>query len=215
MGHSPAHAGSVALIFNPKTGLVSPQFHVVFDDDFSTVPSLRNWSMPNNWHQLVCNSREKSTDGFYNVTKTWLTAQHEISAGDTANVSNTAGEGTHAEAAPVPAAVEPTDTRLDHTVPSQAQTLMDDGGPPSIAATTSFDEPAGDSSDAMLDFESSMPPMLNLWAAGLRWSARTAAQEFKPNYKCSMISKCFCTLVAATEVLWDLLTAMCILVLKT
>ena len=34
LGHSPSHAGSVALVMNPKTGLVSPQFHLVFDDSF-------------------------------------------------------------------------------------------------------------------------------------------------------------------------------------
>jgi hypothetical protein len=36
--HSPFHAGSVALVFNPKTGRVLPQYHVVFDDTFLTVP---------------------------------------------------------------------------------------------------------------------------------------------------------------------------------
>ena len=41
LGRSPAHASNVALVLNPKTGLVSPQFHVVFDDDFTTVPHLR------------------------------------------------------------------------------------------------------------------------------------------------------------------------------
>ncbi len=40
LGRSPSHAANVALVLNPKTGLVSPQFHVVFDDDFSTVPHL-------------------------------------------------------------------------------------------------------------------------------------------------------------------------------
>ena len=34
-GHSPAHAGSLALVLNPKTCLVSPQFHVAFDDDLA------------------------------------------------------------------------------------------------------------------------------------------------------------------------------------
>ena len=48
LGHLPLHAGSVVLVLNPKTGLVSPQFHVVFDDDFSTVPNLRAGSMPIN-----------------------------------------------------------------------------------------------------------------------------------------------------------------------
>ena len=37
LGHSPFHAGSVALVLNPTTGHVSPQFYVVFDDNFSTV----------------------------------------------------------------------------------------------------------------------------------------------------------------------------------
>ena len=37
IGHLPAHAGSVALVLNLKTGLVPPQYHVVYDDQFSTV----------------------------------------------------------------------------------------------------------------------------------------------------------------------------------
>ena len=58
--------------------------------------------MPDNWPQLVRNSREKSMDGFYDVTKAWLTAEHDISAGNTAKVSDAIGDGTHAEAGPVP-----------------------------------------------------------------------------------------------------------------
>ena len=72
LGHLPLHAGSVALVLNPKTGLVSPQYHVVFDDDFSTVPNLRAGSMPENWKVLGQHSREKSADDFYDVTKTWF-----------------------------------------------------------------------------------------------------------------------------------------------
>ena len=59
VSHSPAHVGSVVLVLNPRTALVSPQFHVVFDDDFSTVLSLRNGSAPDNWHRLVRNSSKK------------------------------------------------------------------------------------------------------------------------------------------------------------
>ena len=40
LGRSPYHAGSVALVINPKTEHVSPQYHVVLDDDFTTVPYL-------------------------------------------------------------------------------------------------------------------------------------------------------------------------------
>ena len=125
VGHLPAHVGSVALVLNPRTRLLSPQFRVVFAEDFSTVPSLRNGPVPDNWHQLVRNSREKSTDGVYDVTKTWLIAEHDISAGKTTKVSDSTGDGIHAGTASVPAAMCPADTRVDHAVPSQAETPTD------------------------------------------------------------------------------------------
>ena len=37
LGPSPNHACSVALVLNPRTGHVSPHFHVKFDDFFETV----------------------------------------------------------------------------------------------------------------------------------------------------------------------------------
>ena len=40
LGHSPVHAGNVALVLNLQTGHVSPQYHIVFDDEFTTVPYL-------------------------------------------------------------------------------------------------------------------------------------------------------------------------------
>ena len=40
LGHYTSHAGSVELVMNPKSGLVSPQFHLVFDDIFETVPHI-------------------------------------------------------------------------------------------------------------------------------------------------------------------------------
>jgi hypothetical protein len=39
LGNSPLHAQSVALVLNVETGLMSPQFHVKFDDLFETVSS--------------------------------------------------------------------------------------------------------------------------------------------------------------------------------
>ena len=41
VGRSTIHAGNVSLILNISMGHVSPQFHVVFDEYFSTVPSLK------------------------------------------------------------------------------------------------------------------------------------------------------------------------------
>ena len=43
LGFSKQHASMIGLIQNIKTGSISPQFHVVFDDSFMTVPSC----MPN------------------------------------------------------------------------------------------------------------------------------------------------------------------------
>ena len=55
--HSPSHAGSVALFMNPKSGLESPQFHLVFDENFETVPHLRAGTVPENWEELVPSSK--------------------------------------------------------------------------------------------------------------------------------------------------------------
>ena len=64
-GRSPAHVmPKVALVFNPKTGLVSPQFHVMFDDDVTTVCHLRKGTVPPNWDELVQGSKEKTTSKF-------------------------------------------------------------------------------------------------------------------------------------------------------
>ena len=42
----PAHAGNVALVLNPNTGLVSPQYNVVFDDDFTMAPHWIRGAVP-------------------------------------------------------------------------------------------------------------------------------------------------------------------------
>ena len=55
VGRSPAHASNVALVLNPRTGHVSPQFHVVFDDEFTTVPYLRKGQVPPYWEKIVRN----------------------------------------------------------------------------------------------------------------------------------------------------------------
>ena len=53
---SPKHSGNVALVLNPKTLHVSPQYHVVMDDEFTTVEEMRNIEIPKNWLDLVQNS---------------------------------------------------------------------------------------------------------------------------------------------------------------
>ena len=51
--HSPFHAGNVAFVWNPTTRRVSPQYHVVFDDDYTIVPYMEAGTLPPNWEDLV------------------------------------------------------------------------------------------------------------------------------------------------------------------
>ena len=46
LGHLPFHAGSVALVWNPNTGRVSPHYHVVFENYFSTVTFMEASTTP-------------------------------------------------------------------------------------------------------------------------------------------------------------------------
>ena len=67
LGQSPSNAGGVALVVNPKYGLVSPQFNL-----FEIVPHLWAENVTENWAQLVASYKENSIEGFYDVTKTWF-----------------------------------------------------------------------------------------------------------------------------------------------
>jgi hypothetical protein len=40
VGRSPPHASKVSLVLNPRTGHALPQFHIVYDDDFTMVSYL-------------------------------------------------------------------------------------------------------------------------------------------------------------------------------
>jgi hypothetical protein len=51
---------------------VSPQFHVVFDDTFSTISYMEKCEVPPNWADLVDKSTEKVTDEDYDLARMWL-----------------------------------------------------------------------------------------------------------------------------------------------
>jgi hypothetical protein len=53
LGHSPFHTRSVALVYNPSTGQLSPQYHVVFDDDFTMVPYMEAGTIPPHWSDIL------------------------------------------------------------------------------------------------------------------------------------------------------------------
>ena len=72
LGRSPCHAGNVALVLNPRTLHVSPQFHVTFDDKFVTVPFLRSGDIPPSWSDLVHHNTESATDEAFDLSTTWM-----------------------------------------------------------------------------------------------------------------------------------------------
>ena len=72
LGHSPFHAGSIALVFNPTTGQVSPQYHVIFDDTFSTVPYMDVGTVSPHWEDLLKYSSEKASDEDFSLAKDWM-----------------------------------------------------------------------------------------------------------------------------------------------
>ena len=80
MEFSPTHRSEVPLVLNPATRHISPQFHVVFDDSFSTVSSLSNLNDPPSFwnefgldefiYQIPVNKDSGST-----LDDDWLTPQ--------------------------------------------------------------------------------------------------------------------------------------------
>lgn len=63
LGHSPRHAQTVPVVLNIKTGLCSPQYHVVFDDHFTTVSKTTTTSSQTQWEELFKHNRVNTFDG--------------------------------------------------------------------------------------------------------------------------------------------------------
>jgi Reverse transcriptase (RNA-dependent DNA polymerase) len=87
LGRSPQHSRSIALVLNPETGLVSPQFHVQHDSSFDTVRQLYSGDHQSKWQikaGLVAppNPREPERDET-TTTKNSLTRPTSDSEGGT------------------------------------------------------------------------------------------------------------------------------------
>ena len=77
VGRSPIRAGNVSLVLNLSTGHVSPQFHVVFDKNISTIPSLKNGSVPASWKFICKNYKELATKEDLNLADLWSKSEQE------------------------------------------------------------------------------------------------------------------------------------------
>ena len=73
LGHLPFHACTVAVVLNPEIVNVSPQFHVVFDDEISTVPFMREGTIPPNLTDLVQHISESDETDNINLKDNWFT----------------------------------------------------------------------------------------------------------------------------------------------
>ena len=66
LGFSPVHSSLVPLVLNIATGRITPQYHVVFDDRFETVPSLPALASENETWKHILKTFER--DCFLDVT---------------------------------------------------------------------------------------------------------------------------------------------------
>ncbi len=79
VGFSAHHARNVAMVLNPYTGLVSPQYHIVFDDHFQTLSGLRGTEIPTSWKTLC---KHNSTDSSATDKRFTLQSESVESGGD-------------------------------------------------------------------------------------------------------------------------------------
>ena len=74
LGISTHHAGSVALVMNLKTRYISPQFHIVFDNDFTTTTTRITNKLPDGWDNIFKKHCETTPEEFqFNIGKQWKT----------------------------------------------------------------------------------------------------------------------------------------------
>ncbi|KAI2496717.1 hypothetical protein MHU86_17764 [Fragilaria crotonensis] len=69
MGLSSKHASTVPIVLNPSTGYITPQFHIVFDDWFSTITSSLE-SLPDFNSAHGHNSSANPTSSTHSTTRT-------------------------------------------------------------------------------------------------------------------------------------------------
>ena len=72
----------MSLVWNPTTGQVSPQYQILFDDDFITVPYMEAGTLPPNWQELIKHSSEMATTEDVFKAYTWTSDQKMVDATD-------------------------------------------------------------------------------------------------------------------------------------
>lgn len=176
LGHSPYHAQNVALVLNLTTGHVSPQYHVVYDDDFTTVDSLKLGTVPTNWPELYNTNSELVTAVPFQLSPEW---------NQTSPAQNTIHLLTHElDSEPTNSVhlFDSTDASVPPIVQSEGASIASEGvsaTPEGDFTQSSIDPISGNIMIPVhqftVDSESSlqMPEPVNFQEAGLRRSTRT------------------------------------------
>jgi hypothetical protein len=111
LGHSPRHAQTVPVVLNLKTGLCSPQYHVVFDDNFLSIPYSSRDSPPPQWSDMCQHHRVNVFEGEHRIPELFCLGPEWT---DTSN--------SQANHPPTSEGVDPIPTTLEgaHTQPVDA-----------------------------------------------------------------------------------------------
>ena len=141
------------------------------------------------------NTREKSTDGFYDITKTWFEADspptplptHHRAQDQMPLIPNTLA----------PYVIVGTDATAGEADADNVSSIPVHN-PNVVTQDDTLNEPTTQDTNEYVNFEegSKMPLVLNLQTAGLRWSPRIAKLK-KPWYKCNLVAIFFCAFAAA------------------
>ena len=78
LGLSSHHSSNVAWVYNLKTKNISPQFHLVFDDNFTTCDTYKTDKLPDNWDNLYKNKRYEiqfDDDNKWHLDSSWDTQE--------------------------------------------------------------------------------------------------------------------------------------------
>ena len=174
----------MALVLNPGTGHVSPQYHLVFDDEFSTARHLRAGTVPQNWRELVESSSFSSTEEQYSLADTWLN-QNALHPDDPDSAPLNS-----ASLSPPPPSVS--DVEISAPAPSPSVSGGASSGTSSAESPSFVSEeevsrlvsegatsPAPSQVPACGGDDLKMPEFVNLETAGLRHLARIKKQKKK------------------------------------
>ncbi len=192
LGHSPMHAGSVALVLNPQTGHVSPQFHIVFDDIFSTVSHMREQTIPPTWEDMCKNASESATEEAFDLAESWFKQLTEASEDKIQDpfqlISDQSDKKVSAsEGAAIPNLINNSEGANNGTADKQNSSTAN-------TKKVSFADVANDSSKNNLSLANEggdlgMPKLTNLSETGLRRSERLRKINEKKNQEVRHPSK--------------------------